>query len=125
MYSIIQIGGHQYRVQAGDLIDVQKLEGEVGQELEFNQVLFIGGDLNLVGTPIIAGAMVRATVVRQGLGKKILGARRRPGLYFKRKNHRQPYTALRILEMNDGQGKIEKWEAPKPEKNIPQAEEGE
>ena len=109
MYGIVEISGHQYRVEAGDTIDVQKLEAESGTGLSFDRVLFVGGDCVRVGTPLVEGASVKAQVIRQGKGKKMLGARRSPGLYFKRKNHRQLYTALLITELNDGQGKTDTY----------------
>ena len=113
MYGIVEISGHQYRVKAGDVIDVEKIEGESGASLSFDRVLFVGGDSVQVGTPLVAGATVKAEVVRQGKSKKVLGARRSPGLYFKRKNHRQLYTALLITELSDGQGKTETISKPK------------
>lgn len=107
MYSIVEIGGSQFRVQAGDLIDVEKIEATEGSEVEFDRVLFVAGDSYQVGTPVVSGAKVKAHVIRHALGKKILGARRAPGSYFRRKNHRQPYTALLITEVS-GAGKSEK-----------------
>ena len=117
MYGVVEISGHQYRVKAGDVIDVQKIEGESGTNLNFDRVLFVGGESVQVGTPLVAGANVKAQVIRQGKSKKLLGARRSPGLYFKRKNHRQLYTALLITELSDGQGKTDKYKGPEKEEN--------
>ena len=64
MYGIVEIKGHQYKVKAGDIIDVQKMEEEVGSKVEFDQVLFIGGDSPKVGTPVVSGAKVVAEVVK-------------------------------------------------------------
>lgn len=108
MYGIVEIGGHQFRVSTGDLIDVQKLESEEGSEIEFDRVLFVAGDTHRVGTPTVKGAKVKAHVIKHALDKKVLGARRSPGSYFKRKNHRQQYTALLITEVADGAGKNDK-----------------
>ena len=113
MYGIVEISGHQYRVKAGDTIDVQKIEGESGASLNFDRVLFVGGDSVQVGTPVVKGATVKAEVLRQGKSKKVLGARRSPGLYFKRKNHRQSYTALLITELSDGKGQKDTFTKPK------------
>ena len=114
MYGIVEISGHQYRVKTGDIIDVQKIEGESGTSLNFDRVLFVGGDSVQVGTPLVSGASIKAQVLHQGKSKKILGAKRNPGMYFKRKNHRQPYTALLITELCDGQGKTDTYkETPK------------
>ena len=96
MYGIVEIKGHQYRVQEGDVVDVQKLEGDVGSKVEFDQVLFIGGDAPKVGTPLVAGAKVQAEVIRQARSRKIIVSVRKPGAYIKKNGHRQHYTALKI-----------------------------
>ena len=113
MYGIVEISGHQYRVKPGDVIDVQKIEGESGAGVNFDRVLFVGGESVRVGTPLVAGATVKAKVLHQSKSKKMLGATRSPGLFFKRKNHRQSYTALLITELNDGQGKTEVYKEKK------------
>lgn len=99
MYGVVEIKGHQYRVKAGDVIDVQKLEAEVGSKVEFDQVLFIGGNAPKVGTPVVAGAKVVAEVVRQARSRKVIVFKRRPGTYRKKNGHRQHYTALKITEV--------------------------
>ena len=65
MYAVIKTGGKQYRVQPGDLLVVEKLDGDVGAELSFDQVLMLGGDAGeiSIGAPVIEGALVRATLV--------------------------------------------------------------
>ena len=114
MYSVVEISGHQYSVKLGDKVDVEKLVAVPGQELEFERVLFLGGDKAQVGTPTVAKARVRAKVLRQSKGKKLLGAKRSPGLYFKRKNHRQFYTSLLITELTDESGKSERYQEKEP-----------
>ncbi len=104
MYSVVQIGGHQYRVQPGDVIDVQKLEAEVGSDLTLDQVLFVGGENSLVGQPTVAGAKVAAKVIRQARDRKKIVFKRKPGMYRKKNGHRQPYTGLVITALEDGQG---------------------
>lgn len=96
MYGIVEIKGHQYRVQEGDIVDVQKLEGEVGSTVELDKVLFIGGDSVKVGQPTVAGAKVEAEIVRQARSRKIIVSVRKPGKYYKKNGHRQQYTALKI-----------------------------
>jgi large subunit ribosomal protein L21 len=96
MYGIVEIKGHQYRVQEGDVVDVQKLEGEIGAKIELSNVLFIGGDSPKVGAPMVAGAMVSAEIVRQARSRKIIVAVHKPGKYRKKNGHRQHYTALKI-----------------------------
>lgn len=104
MYSVVQIGGHQYEVKAGDLLDVQKLEAEVGQEIEIDQVLFVGGENPQIGKPVVTGASVTAKVIRQARDRKIIIFKRRPGAWRKKNGHRQYYTGLLITEIKDGQG---------------------
>ena len=111
MYGVVEIAGHQYKVKAGDLIDVQKLTAEVGSDVSLDNVLFIGGEKVSVGTPTISGANVIARVVRTDRSRKLLVFKRKPGLYKKRKGHRQHYTSLFITELNDGQGKTDKVDA--------------
>ena len=102
MYAVIQTGGKQYKVSEGDVIFVEKLGVEEGTEYTFDQVLAISGaDGFKVGAPTVEGATVKATVVKNGKGKKI-----RVFKYKAKKNekktigHRQPYTKLQILSIN-------------------------
>lgn len=104
MYSVVQIGGHQFKVQAGDLIDVQKLDAEVGSSLELEKVLFVGGEETLVGTPQVPGAKVTAKVVRTARARKQIIFKRRPGQWRKKNGHRQHYTSLFITAVEDGKG---------------------
>ncbi len=96
MYGIVEIKGHQYRVQEGDVVDVQKLEGEIGAKVELDNVLFIGGDAPKVGMPAVAGAVVSAEIIRQARSRKVIVSVRKPGKYKKKNGHRQHYTALKI-----------------------------
>jgi len=99
MYSVVEIKGHQYKVKAGDLIDVEKMDGEVGSTVEFDKVLFIGGDSPKVGAPTVAGAKVIAKITRQARARKIWVLKRLPGTYIKKNGHRQHYTGLKIEEI--------------------------
>lgn len=96
MYGIVEVAGHQYRVQEGDIIDVQKLEGEVGSKIELDRVLFVGGDKPKVGTPVVDGAKITAEVVKQGRSRKVIVFHRKPGKYQKKNGHRQHFTGLKI-----------------------------
>jgi large subunit ribosomal protein L21 len=96
MYGVVEIKGHQYKVQEGDIVDVQKMDAEVGAKIELDQVLFIGGDAPKVGTPTVAGAKITAEVIRQARSRKIIVLKRKPGKYIKKNGHRQHYTALKI-----------------------------
>jgi len=98
MYAIIETGGKQYKVQEGDLLRVEKLDGEVGATVAIDQVLAVGGGESLtIGRPVVDGAKVQCTVVAQDRAPKILvfKKKRRQG-YRKLQGHRQPYTALRV-----------------------------
>ena len=111
MYTVVEIKGHQYKLKAGDMIDVEKIDAEEGKTLEFTSVLLIGGDKTIVGAPVVGGAKVVAKVVKQGRGRKFFVLKRKPGAYRKKNGHRQHYTGLLITEINDGQGGVSKAEA--------------
>lgn len=108
MYTVVEIKGHQYKLKAGDLIDVEKIDAEEGATVSFDQVLFVGGEKTIVGAPVVGGAKVTAQVVRQGRTRKILVLKRKPGAYRRKNGHRQCYTGLLITEINDGQGGVSK-----------------
>ncbi len=107
MYAVVEIGGHQYKVKAGDLIDVQKLDNEAGSTVELDKVLFIGGDKPVVGLPTVDGAKVTAKVIRHDRSRKELIFVRKPGMYKRKNGHRQHYSALLITEIN-GAGNSDK-----------------
>jgi large subunit ribosomal protein L21 len=86
MYAVIRTGGKQYRVQEKDTVIIEKLEGEVGDSITLDEVLFVGGETPQIGSPLVQGAKVSATIVRQGKGKKIHGY-----TYIKVKNHQRHY----------------------------------
>lgn len=108
MYSIVEISGHQYKVQAGDVIDVQKLTAEAGSDVNLDQVLLIGGGNTIVGKPTVAGATVTARVIKHDRSRKVVVLKRKPGKYMKKNGHRQHFTSLLITELNDGNGNTEK-----------------
>ena len=108
MYGVVKIGGHQYKVQAGDVLDVEKLCSESGAKIELTDVLFIGGENPQVGKPNVEGAKVTAQVIKTDRDRKQVVYKRKPGLYKRKKGHRQPYTALVVTEVADGQGNADK-----------------
>lgn len=100
MYAVIKTGGKQYRVSQGDKLRVEKLPGNVGDAVTFDQVLLVGGDALKLGKPLVGGAKVEAKITAQGLGKKLVVFKFRRRKNYRRKNgHRQPYTALEILNI--------------------------
>lgn len=98
MYAVIKTGGKQYKVQEGDTIRVEKLEASEGETIKLDTVLMLtDGDKVTVGTPLVDGASVSATVKSQGRGKKIKIIKfRRRKHYRKQAGHRQAYTELAI-----------------------------
>jgi large subunit ribosomal protein L21 len=98
MYAIIETGGKQYRVQAGDVVFIEKLGVEAGETVSFDKVLVVSGDKGLtVGAPYVAGATVAATVVKEGKNKKVLMMRYKAKKDVRvKRGHRQPYTQVKI-----------------------------
>ncbi len=96
MYAIIATGGKQYKVSEGDVIDVEKLDAEVGANVDFDQVLAVSGDTLKVGSDV-AGAKVSGTVMEQGRHKKVVVYRyKRKSGYHKKNGHRQAFTRVKI-----------------------------
>lgn len=101
MYAIIETGGKQIKVEAGKEIYVEKLNGEAGDVITFDKVLFVGGDDSKVGVPFVEGATVSATVVKNGRAKKITVFKYKAKKnYRKKQGHRQPYTKLTVDAIN-------------------------
>ena len=98
MYAVIKTGGKQYRVAAGEKIKVEQIPADVGSEITIDQVFMVGeGESVKIGTPVVAGASVTATVVSHGRHDKIkIFKMRRRKHYQKHQGHRQNYTELRI-----------------------------
>lgn len=97
MYAIIKTGGKQYRVEQGQKVRVEKLNGEIGADVTLDEVLLVGGDSVKIGTPMVSGASVTARISAQAKAKKIIvfKKKRRKG-YHKKQGHRQLYTELEI-----------------------------
>lgn len=102
MYAIIKTGGKQYMVKVGDVLMVEKLDVESGAKVMFEEVLAVGnnGELQL-GSPVVAGAKVEATVVENGKTKKVIVFKYKPKKdYRKKQGHRQPFTKVKIEKIN-------------------------
>ena len=98
MYAVVRTGGKQMRVAQGDSIRVEKLPGEVGEQVELPEVLLLGGSDDLkIGTPLVDGARVVGVITDQGRGPKItiFKAKRRKQ-YRRKQGHRQAYTEIRV-----------------------------
>jgi large subunit ribosomal protein L21 len=98
VYAIIRTGGKQYKVQAGDVVRVEHLDGEVGTNVTLAEVLLVGGDEGVhVGTPRLEKAAVTGTVVEQGRDAKIRVFKYKKRKHYRRtRGHRQSFTAVRI-----------------------------
>ena len=97
MYAVIKTGGKQYRVQEGDVLRVELLQGEQGNKITFDEVLMVGGtDAPKVGAPHVPGAKVQAEVLGEVKGKKVLHFWRNYFGFTRRQGHRQRYTEVKI-----------------------------
>ena len=97
MYAIFVVGGKQYRAQEGDVLYVEKLEGEAGSEVVFDKVLLAG---DKIGQPYLEGAKVTGTIEKQGLGKKIVVFKYKSKKNERKKQgHRQAYTKVTVKEI--------------------------
>lgn len=97
MYAIIRTGGKQYRVQENDEFRVEKLDAQVGDKVVFDEVIAVGGDELVVGTPLVSGYAVEAEVLEQGKADKVIIYKYKAKKDYRRKNgHRQPYTLVKV-----------------------------
>jgi len=106
MYAVVETGGKQYKVSKGDLIQVEKLSGEIGEKVELNRVLLIRGDDGVqLGTPTVAGVKVVGRITTQGRGKKIvIFKHKRRKNYRLKQGHRQYHTWIEIEDIISAQG---------------------
>jgi large subunit ribosomal protein L21 len=124
MFAVIKTGGKQYRVAADDLLQVEKVNGEPGEIIQFGEVLVVGGDAVTLGVPTVAGASVAAEVVQQSRGPKVIAfKKRRRKNSRRRRGHRQEFTLVRITEILTDGAKPTKTARPKAQpKPKPAAE---
>ena len=102
MYAVVRTGGKQYRLGIGDSVKVEKLPNEVGNIVELSQILMVSdGSEVKVGTPLVAGASVKAEIVGHGRNKKIrVFKMKRRKKYRRTQGHRQAFTQLKVTEIN-------------------------
>ncbi|MDU9006390.1 50S ribosomal protein L21 [Sedimentitalea todarodis] len=108
MFAVMKTGGKQYKVQAGDMLRVEKLAADAGETIQFNEILMLGGDETVVGAPLIEGAGVQAEVVDQIKGEKVTHfvKRRRKHGSQRTKGHRQKLTLVKVTDiLPSGAGK--------------------
>lgn len=101
MFAVIKTGGKQYRVNANDVLTIEKLEAEAGATIEFTEILVVGQGADAkIGAPFVAGAKVTAEVVEQTRGKKVIAFKKRRRQNSKRsRGHRQHHTVVRITDI--------------------------
>lgn len=101
MFAVLKTGGKQYKVQAGDILRVEKLAADAGEKIQFNDILMLGGDKTVVGAPLVAGAAVQADVIDQIKGDKVINfvKRRRKHSSKRTVGHRQKLTLVKITEI--------------------------
>src|ERR1700684_1434179 len=130
MFAVFKTGGKQYRVAAEDVLKIDKVKGELGEIVEFGEVLVVGGDNVTLGAPTVSGATVAAEVLDHARGPKIIACKKRRRKNSRRKRgYREEFTLLRITEiLTDGQkankeAPPKRARAPKPE-TAAEGEEG-
>lgn len=98
MYAIIETGGKQLKVEQGDTIFVEKIDGEEGDEVVLDKVVLLSDKSTTVGTPYVDGAKVKCKVLKQGKEKKIIifKYKQKKGSTRRKQGHRQPYTKLSV-----------------------------
>lgn len=103
-YAVVETGGKQYRVMVGQAIEVEKLPGDVGEEVTLGRVLLVAGEGNTsIGTPVVAGAAVKATIAAQHMADKVIVFKMKAKKRYRRlKGHRQPLTRLTITDIVAG-----------------------
>lgn len=127
MYAVIETGGKQYKVSEGDVITVEKLGVDAGEEVVFDKVLFLGEGADAkVGTPYIDGASVAGKVVENGKGQKVIIFKYKAKKdYRKKQGHRQPYTKVEITSLGGAAKEAapaEKQAEEKPAEAAPEKE---
>jgi large subunit ribosomal protein L21 len=125
MFAVLKTGGKQYRVAANQILTVEKLAAEAGETVEFSEILMLGGDDLKVGAPFVPGATVKAEVLEQLRGEKVISfkKRRRKHSSQRKRGHRQYLTRVRITDILGGGAKAAKAEAKAPVETAAEAAE--
>lgn len=124
MFAVMKTGGKQYKVAADDVVKIERLEGEAGDTVSFENVLMVGGDDGVtVGAPFVEGATVVGEVVDQGRGRKIIIFKKRRRQNSRRKNgHRQYFTSVKITDILVGGAKPKAAKKAAPKKDDAKAD---
>lgn len=104
MYAVIKTGGKQYTVKPGDVVQVEKLEQNLGSEFDIVEVLVVGGETTVIGQPLVKGAKVTVVVTKQARDRKVIVFKKKRRHSFRKfKNHKQPFTELFVKSItSDG-----------------------
>ena len=104
MYAVMKTGGKEYKISKGDLVRVEKLEGNVGDQVTLNDVLMVSEEGRVqVGTPFLANAVITGEIIREAKGKKVLTYKMKRRKNYRRfKGHRQTYTYLKVNDIQSG-----------------------
>ncbi|MGE5165731.1 MAG: 50S ribosomal protein L21 [Sphingobacteriales bacterium] len=117
MFAVIKTGGKQYRVAAEDVIQVDRIDGQPGEIVEFGEVLVLGGDTPQLGTPTIAGATVAGEVLQHTRGAKVIAFKKRRRKNSRRKRgYRHEFSVVRITEILTAGAKPSQTAAPRPKR---------
>lgn len=101
MYAVIRTGGKQYRVNEGDVLRIEKISGDAGADVTFNEVLMVGGsEQPKVGRPLVSGAKVVGKILRQDKHRKVLHFRKEKEGWTRRRGHRQPFTEVKVTSIS-------------------------
>jgi large subunit ribosomal protein L21 len=125
MYAIVRIGGKQYRAEVGKTIVVEKLPHQIGDKVDFAEVLMVSdGENTQIGQPLVSGAAIKAEVVDQFKGKKVVVFKYKPKIRYRRKQgHRQYYTRLQVSNIVGGGAVTEKKTRSTKKKAAPETTE--
>jgi len=122
MFAVIKTGGRQFRVVPDDVLEIGKIEGQVGTIVQLSEVLVVGGDAPVLGTPTVAGASVAAEVLQHKRGPKVIAFKKRRRKNSRRKRgYRDELTVLRVTEILTDNAKPSIGPRPKKEKVAKEA----
>jgi large subunit ribosomal protein L21 len=122
MFAVIKTGGRQYRVVPDDVLEIGKIEGQVGTIVQLNEVLLVGGDTPVLGAPSVKGASVAAEVLQHKRGPKVIAFKKRRRKNSRRKRgYRDEITVLRVTEILTNDAKPSVGPRPKREKVVKDA----
>ena len=126
MFAVIRAGGKQYRVAAEDVIRIDRVNGQPGEIVEFGEVLVLGGDTPLIGTPTVSGATVAGEVLQHTRGDKVIAFKKRRRKNSRRKRgYRHEFSVIRITEILTDGAKPAKEPPPRPKREPKPKPEGE